>query len=77
MNLTKPPKPIPVEAARKDGLIHLAPAGRRRDLLQGRLQTFCGQVARHALPGLATTQDGFRCPVCYSRIDDYGYLRDL
>lgn len=74
MSLAKPLKPIAVTA--HDYRVHPAPDARRRELMEGRLRTLCGRIARNALPGISTAQEGFRCPVCYAPIDDYGYLRD-
>lgn len=70
-----PAKPVPGTTSGNDR-VHLASAGSRRDLMEGRLQTLCGEIARHSIPGLSTGQKGFRCTICYARIDEYGYLRE-
>jgi hypothetical protein len=53
--------------------VHLEPPRLGRVL--GRCDTLCGKRVAIGLPGLAITQlEEFRCPICYSLIDEHGYL---
>jgi hypothetical protein len=71
MSQRPPKKPIPVRVA-GESQVHLAPPRLGRVL--GRSDTLCGKRVAIGLPGLATTQrEEFRCPICYSLIDQHGY----
>jgi hypothetical protein len=70
-------KAAPV-SVKDDALVHLAEPGRRQALIEGKLSTYCGKVARDAVLGVPSSAPiARRCPECYARVDVYGYPRDL
>jgi len=72
----EPLKTVPVNAAGDDVTVHLAPPGLRGKMLDGRLETLCGLIMVSQLAGLPTKPVKNRCPVCYGKVDRYGYPRD-
>jgi hypothetical protein len=62
---------MPVHAL-GDERVHLAQPHHGR-LAQGRLKTLCGLQAVSEVP-LFSAVDGKRCRICYSRVDEYGYV---
>ena len=72
--MKKEQRTIPVHAL-GDERVHLALPHHGR-LRQGRLKTLCDKLAVSELPLFATIEAKSRCRLCFSRVNEHGYLKE-